>query len=552
MNDLTMVQGNQGVNQTTSGGSSRKSESKSDSGVDFGAIFNKATENTTNNDKPIGKNETKNETKSDSDRGVGRNKGKSDDDNNNVGRKKDDEKEVHEEYVAANGGTQGSTPANDTPPADDEPVEEVSSTDNVSTTEGGLVTDGDLSGEDEGGAIDNLSMQIFPVSIEEEITIDTDTANKFKDFLENFKKGQEDGHNAHAIHGGGHGKGKGDKVDNNRNDVNIGSEEEGDGIFTFPEPGETGETGGTDNDFIIIGETDNTGDTGDTSQIDTFSIDEEDFDKNTTTSKEDQQKIIDMEKTLISSFPAKYEEPIDTMTRDFLARNPNPTIAEFASFLESVNSAIKQIMEKDNEIAKLNDALDALKTDLNAAAAQMTTFQQVTGDLSVQDTLSDLSTNLQRMFAEIATSAQMTSPGTTSQLVLQLYPEHLGKLRIELTADLDGKITAKMQSGNAAVRALLDSGIRDLIDCLKASGIDLKSLEVGKLEMELSNSDLGHRSNLQQNNQQNQQNQQNSRQNQSSITRIMAANPRMLTSALYNSAIANSYIDENVSVEFTA
>lgn len=545
MNELAAVQGNQGVNQASSGGKSRKSEGKSDSGVDFGAILSKATESKPDNND---KNTVRTENKSDGDRGVRRNKDKSDDDN--VVEKKKDEKETPEEYIAAN-SSQGTNTTTESTSKEEESssTEEVSATESVSSTESSQATDSGLLTDIESDVVNEALQTITEGDADktEEVTVSEDAANKFKEHLKDYSKGVENGHHAHAIHGEGHGKGKGDKVKDNREIEGTESGEEINSTVTMPETGETEVTQENKPVQEIVKPNVPAGGLS----VSPMLIQIPDFNKATTLNETQQTEIINMEAELISKFP-EHEETIDEMTKDFLARTPNPTTTEFATFLESVGSAIEQIIAKDNEIAELNDKIDTLKTDLNAAASQISTLKQTAGGITVQQTLSDLSTNLQRMFAEIAASAQMTSPGTTSQLVLQLYPEHLGKLRIELTADMDGKITAKMQSANAAVRALLDSGVRDLIDCLKASGVDLKSLEVGKLEFELSNSDLGHRSNLQQNNQQNQQNQQNSRQNQSSITRVMAANPRILTSALYNAAVANSYVDENVSVEFTA
>gem|GEM_PF-3510258 len=170
---------------------------------------------------------------------------------------------------------------------------------------------------------------------------------------------------------------------------------------------------------------------------------------------------------------------------------------------------------------------------------------------SVQETLGELVPNLQNMFRDVALSASMTAPGSSSQLVLQLYPEHLGKLRILLEADENGRITARIESGNPNVRALFQAGLRDLIDCLRASGVDLKELEIARLEMNLTDADLGHRSNLNQGNQQSsyQSNPYNSSRQQS-VTYIPL--PNFTSGDLYENAVINSYIDENVSVEFTA
>jgi hypothetical protein len=179
------------------------------------------------------------------------------------------------------------------------------------------------------------------------------------------------------------------------------------------------------------------------------------------------------------------------------------------------------------------------------AAAPNLIFTTVT----VENTLPLLVPNMQSMFQEIAISASLTNPGTASQLVLQLYPEHLGKLRIELTADALGKISARIESANPHVRALFDAGLSNLIDCLRASGIDLKELEIAPLEMELTASDLGHRD-LSKNDKQQQDNQNHrfsGNNRQRTITRLPA------TSGLnYDAAVINSYVDENMSVEFTA
>jgi len=197
---------------------------------------------------------------------------------------------------------------------------------------------------------------------------------------------------------------------------------------------------------------------------------------------------------------------------------------------------------------KVNET-DSANNIFNVPAAQAAPIVHCPD--SVQAVLPELIPNMQNMFQQIAQSARMTTPGTTSQLVIQLYPEHLGKLRIELAADAAGQITARIESGNPAVRALFTAGLADLIDCLRASGIDLKSLEIGKLERELTAADLGHR-NLGQNDQNQQNNQSHqfgSNNRHQNITHI----PLPPLSGNYDTAVLNSYInDENVSVEFTA
>lgn len=540
MNELAAVQVNKSASQASSNGRTGKSGNTSDRGDSFSAIFNKAT---TESKSDTVKTESRSDTgKTESKFDTGKTKDKTGTDKN-VGKKKEEEKTPEEYAALANSGSQT---ANDTTTDNTTSTENNSSVDSVEN----VSVDGNQNVEKETApSITTIVTTTDGDDAANEITVDENDVKAFEDILKDNNTVLENG-------------AQGNSITFNEQDNSITFNEKINiGIQNIPalsiDTSDLVEPTGDVKDTIIIPETNITQETQKTEtsgtlQISTTSLNVGEI--TTITPSIDINVANDIsrrQKDIIKSFPTEYEQTIDDMTTEFLTANPNPTDEQINTFFETMTNAIEQLVAKDNEIAGLNNKIDDLTTNLTAAASQISSLQKSSGDITIQQTIEDLSTNLQSMFQEIALSAQMTSPGTTSQLVLQLFPEHLGKLRIELTADLDGKITAKMQSGNATVRALLDSGIRDLIDCLKASGVDLKSLEVGKLEMELSNSDLGHRSNLQQD-QQNQQNQQYGNQRQSSITRITATDPKTLTTALYNTAVMNSYVDENVSVEFTA
>ncbi|MCL1820899.1 MAG: flagellar hook-length control protein FliK [Oscillospiraceae bacterium] len=232
-------------------------------------------------------------------------------------------------------------------------------------------------------------------------------------------------------------------------------------------------------------------------------------------------------------------------------------LAEIEAFMEGLDETsdeyalIKSIMEKLTEdIQELEDSANKILAASPVQAAIVQNYAPVPG--SIQAVLQDLVSNVQNIFQQVANSAAMTAPGTKSQLVMQLYPEHLGKLRIELTADMAGRISARFECENSAVRAIFNDCIRDLSDCLKAAGVDLKDIEILRLESTLSDSDLGHRSNLQQDNQ-NRQNQYYSAGRRRTVSNVINSVDVSPMAALYETAILNTLVeDESKSVDFSA
>lgn len=86
-------------------------------------------------------------------------------------------------------------------------------------------------------------------------------------------------------------------------------------------------------------------------------------------------------------------------------------------------------------------------------------------------------------FSSILSKSQLTKAPGMNRLLIRLYPEHLGSLRIELLQK-DGLITARMLASTSAAKEMLDSQIQHL-----KTAFILQNIQVEKLDITFSHPD---------------------------------------------------------------
>ena len=73
----------------------------------------------------------------------------------------------------------------------------------------------------------------------------------------------------------------------------------------------------------------------------------------------------------------------------------------------------------------------------------------------------------------------MIRTAQTTELVMQLKPEHLGQLTMKVSVANNGTVTAVFQSENAQVRAAVESQLTQLKQELQQQGLKVDNVSVG-------------------------------------------------------------------------
>ncbi len=84
----------------------------------------------------------------------------------------------------------------------------------------------------------------------------------------------------------------------------------------------------------------------------------------------------------------------------------------------------------------------------------------------------------QNVLQQIVDKIQVTHGTNQSFVSLQLAPEHLGKLTIQLTSDLQQGMTAKIYAETPQAKEMIESNFGQLKDALSGKGVNLTALEV--------------------------------------------------------------------------
>lgn len=80
---------------------------------------------------------------------------------------------------------------------------------------------------------------------------------------------------------------------------------------------------------------------------------------------------------------------------------------------------------------------------------------------------------------QILEQVRMIRTAQTTELVMQLKPEHLGQLTMKVSVANNGSVTAVFQSENAQVRAVIESQITQLKQELQQQGLKVDNVSVG-------------------------------------------------------------------------
>lgn len=168
---------------------------------------------------------------------------------------------------------------------------------------------------------------------------------------------------------------------------------------------------------------------------------------------------------------------------------------------------------------------------------------------AVEQPQTDVKVQTRNIIDQIVQSARLSKTDGTSQLEIQLRPEHLGKVSIVLTSGEDG-VNARIKANSDTVRAMLSGGLGDLMTSLKEMGVNMKNIDVVKPELNWDYT----RNQSQQQFSRDGQNNGNKEQSKPQGRMLRISNPRVaqISSALYETATLRLTQDENTSVDFIA
>lgn len=109
-------------------------------------------------------------------------------------------------------------------------------------------------------------------------------------------------------------------------------------------------------------------------------------------------------------------------------------------------------------------------------ATQNTTFAEQLEEVETVQTLPP-NVTVSDIMEQITEHTRVLVSTDTSKIEMQLNPENLGKLLVEVT-EKEGSVTAKFQTQNAAVKEVLEMQIADLKMNLNQAGVKVDSVEV--------------------------------------------------------------------------
>lgn len=111
-----------------------------------------------------------------------------------------------------------------------------------------------------------------------------------------------------------------------------------------------------------------------------------------------------------------------------------------------------------------------------------------------------------KQFEQIMNRTQFSNNMHGQRLLIKLYPEHLGSIRIELTQK-DGMMTAKILTSTAAGKQMLESQLAQLKSGFANQNIQMDRVDISQALSEPAKSEKGHQFNQQSSSQQQQKEQ---------------------------------------------
>ncbi|MDF2607379.1 MAG: hypothetical protein K0S34_1575 [Bacillales bacterium] len=236
--------------------------------------------------------------------------------------------------------------------------------------------------------------------------------------------------------------------------------------------------------------------------------------------KELEKMINSIKDTLVKNDSIKFDPKLIELTKAFEEYKPkknntiqnNVNVNHKSTIVEKVVEVLRELQPnkevKQTEIKHVTNILDKFNTgqQLNRIQ-QFSIFTQTRGN--------EVNTeNLIKQFENILSSSIISKGMNLQKLVVKLYPESLGSLRIEILQNSEG-ITARIQASTQQVKQLIDANLHTLKHSLAAQNLNVEKFEVTHQMNQMFDKGFPDRENLNQQNQNSKHQQQNQKEEDS-------------------------------------
>lgn len=193
------------------------------------------------------------------------------------------------------------------------------------------------------------------------------------------------------------------------------------------------------------------------------------------------EQKVDSFQTFLIGAAAQFEEKVAVMGK----QDPLPFIQQKADFrivLEANSS-----MSTNEESTRQKQA----ETQPNSASSAIANVTSLKAEFSVQQMESNPSNRSESLLREMQAlmkRANFGQVGGTNRMLIKLYPEHLGQIRIELL-ETNGIMTARILASTALAKGMLDSQLHQLKHAFNQQNLQVERIDIAQSIQETNRSE---------------------------------------------------------------
>lgn len=178
--------------------------------------------------------------------------------------------------------------------------------------------------------------------------------------------------------------------------------------------------------------------------------------------------------------------------------NPSPRAQSVQDSEQTVGDRMGVVIPVAMAKEQLSDSADSNTADTTADQSVMTPLtltQTVKQDIPVMSLpAEEISPPVkEQVLQAIVQKARLISDGTQQQMQIQLKPEHLGTLNVQIAVE-NGAVTAKFLTDNPQVKQALEASFNQLKQDLQAQGFKVQDVAVSVAQQGMSFSEFSRRS----------------------------------------------------------
>ena len=156
-------------------------------------------------------------------------------------------------------------------------------------------------------------------------------------------------------------------------------------------------------------------------------------------------------------------------------------------FVDQANSS----RQTADDGATKEEGLETARNAVNNALGITTTTRSEVAELETRNNARN--ETLMREMQTIFKRSNFGQTGGTNRLLIKLYPEHLGQVRIELL-QTNGIMTARILASTALGKEMLDSQLNQLRNAFLQQNLQVERIDVSQTLQDTSRSDRGQQS----------------------------------------------------------